>query len=101
MVTELAEKGYGYVHLQVWTTKTEADFQRIVGKHLPDDSSVATQNSHCHEVTRMYMFRHSIQRSKLQELLLSAGALTYVKLSGHTSYFVSFTDRKKTIFIYF
>ena len=62
--------------------KAEADFQRIIGKHLSDDSSVATQNSHRQEVTKSYMFRHCIQRSKLQELLLSAGAVTYAKMSA-------------------
>jgi len=44
--------------------------------------SVATQNSHRHEVTKSYMFRHCIEHSKLQELLLSAVALTYARLSA-------------------
>jgi hypothetical protein len=44
--------------------------------------SVATQNSHRHEVAKSCMFRHCIIRSKIQELLLSAGALIYARLSA-------------------
>jgi hypothetical protein len=61
--------------------KKEADFQRNVDNHLPDDRRVSnTQNNYRHEDKKCFGTLYSVPKS--QELLPFAGAFAYVTLSA-------------------